>query len=56
MKATGYNQLRSLGITDRGEIRPGQIADLVLVDDSLDPVKTISRGVVKWDRDEAGNG
>ena len=56
VKATGYNQLRSLGIADRGEIRPGQIADLVLVDDSLDPVKTISRGVVKWDRDEAGNG
>ena len=37
VKAAGYNQLRSLGIADRGEIAPGQIADLVLVDDSLTP-------------------
>ena len=33
VKAAGYNQLRSLGIADRGEIAAGQVADLVLVDD-----------------------
>lgn len=27
IKAAGYNQLRSLGIADRGEIAAGQIAD-----------------------------
>jgi N-acetylglucosamine-6-phosphate deacetylase len=37
VKAAGYNQLRSLGIRDRGEIAPGQIADLVLVDADLNP-------------------
>ena len=41
IKAVGFNQLRSLGITDRGEIAVGQVADLVLVDDSLAPRKTI---------------
>ncbi len=44
IKAAGFNQLRSLGISDRGEIVPGQIADLVLVDDSLTPRITIARG------------
>ena len=48
VKAAGYNQLRSLGIADRGEIRPGQIADLVLVGAGLDPVMTIVGGGVKW--------
>ena len=37
VKAAGYNQLRSLGIVDRGEVAVGQVADLVLVDDSLTP-------------------
>ena len=32
IKAAGFNQLRSLGIRDRGEIAPGQRADLVLLD------------------------
>ena len=41
IKAAGFNQLRSLGITDRGEIAPGQIADLVLVDADLNPRMTI---------------
>lgn len=44
VKAAGYNQLRSLGITDRGEIAAGQIADMVLVDDSLTPRMTIVGG------------
>jgi len=42
--AAGYNQARSLGIPDRGEIAPGQIADIVLVDDTLTPQRTIVRG------------
>ena len=37
IKAAGYNQLRSLGIADRGEVVFGQIADLVLVDGDLVP-------------------
>ena len=45
IKAAGYNQLRSLGITDRGEVAPGQVADLVLVDDSLVPKLTLVGGV-----------
>jgi len=44
VKAAGYNQLRSLGIVDRGEIKPGQVADLVLVDQNLDPVVTVVEG------------
>ena len=46
VKAAGYNQLRSLGITDRGEIVPGQIADIVLVDDNLTPKTAIVGGRV----------
>ena len=41
VKAAGYNQCRSLGIMDRGEIAPGQIADLVLLDENLVPQETI---------------
>ena len=50
VKAAGFNQLRSLGITDRGEIKSGQIADLVLVDEDLNPVKTIVGGRLAWER------
>ena len=46
VKAAGYNQLRSLGIADRGEIAVGQIADIVLLDDSLVPRMTIVDGKV----------
>ena len=46
IKAAGYNQLRSLGILGRGEIAAGQIADLVLVDESLSPRMTIVGGEV----------
>jgi len=48
VKAGGLNQLRSLGITDRGEIKSGQIADIVLVDQNLDPQVTICNGTVAW--------
>lgn len=44
VKATSYNQCVSLGIPDRGEIAPGKIADIVLVDHELTPVKTIVAG------------
>ena len=46
VKAAGYNQCRSLGIMDRGEIAPGQVADLVLLDDDLAPRLTIVGGNV----------
>lgn len=48
VKAAGYNQLRSLGISDRGEIAPGQIADLVLVDADLVPHATIVAGEARF--------
>ena len=48
IKAAGYNQCRSLGIGDRGEITPGQVADLVLVDDDFTPQTTIVGGRVKF--------
>ena len=44
IKVAGYNQCRSLGIVDRGEIAPGQVADMVLLDDELAPQKTIVGG------------
>ena len=46
IKAAGYNQLRSLGIADRGEIAAGQVADIVLLDDSLSPRLTIVGGKI----------
>jgi len=46
IKAAGYNQLRSLGIVDRGEIAAGQVADLVLLDGSLTPRMTMVGGRV----------
>ena len=52
IKAAGYNQCRSLGITDRGEIAPGQIADIVLVNDDFVPQATLVGGEVKWFHEE----
>ena len=48
VKAAGYNQLRSLGISDRGEISPGQVADIVLLDGNLIPTTTIANGAATW--------
>ena len=48
VKAAGYNQCRSLGIADRGEIAVGQIADLVLTDGDLVPRRTIVEGEVRF--------
>ena len=52
VKAAGFNALRSLGIADRGEIAPGQIADLVLVDSDFAPKRTIVGGRVLWSADD----
>ena len=51
VKAAGYNQCRSLGMTDRGEIAPGQIADLVLVNNEFVPQMTIVGGEVRYDKE-----
>jgi N-acetylglucosamine-6-phosphate deacetylase len=51
VKAAGYNQCRSMGITDRGEIAVGQIADMVLVDNDFVPHKTIVGGCVKFEKE-----
>ena len=48
VKAAGYNQCRSLGIADRGEIAVGQVADLVLTDGDLVPHRTIVEGEVRF--------
>ncbi len=50
VKALGFNQLRSLGIADRGDIKVGQVVDLVLVDSDFDPQVTIVNGEVVWKR------
>ena len=50
VKATSYNQCVSLGIPDRGEIAPGKIADIVLVNANLDPVMTLVNGCLAWQR------
>ena len=55
VKATSYNQCVSLGIPDRGEIAPGKIADLVLVDKDLNPRLTIVNGEVAWQSDNLNN-
>ena len=51
VKAAGFNQLRSLGIADRGEIAPGQVADLVLVDADFTPLTTIVGGRVRFQKE-----
>ena len=48
IKAAGYNQCRSLGILDRGEIKVGQIADLVLTDANFTPRHTLVAGEVRY--------
>ena len=44
VKAAGWNQLRSLGIRDRGDIAPGQRADFAILDSDFAPVATIVGG------------
>ncbi len=54
VKAAGYNQCRSLGIGDRGEIAVGQIADLVMTDADFSPIMTIVGGDIRF-RKTAGS-
>ena len=51
VKAAGFNQLRSLGIADRGEIAPGQVADIVLVDAALTPRMTVVGGEMRFEKE-----
>ena len=48
VKATSFNQCASLGLADRGELAPGKIADVVLLDGDLSPRAAIVRGRVAW--------
>lgn len=48
VKAASYNQCVSLSIPDRGEIAPGKIADVTLLDADLRPRATIVNGEVRW--------
>ena len=49
VKATSWNQARSLGLHDLGKIEPGYTADLVLLDGEYDVLKTIIDGEVKYE-------
>jgi N-acetylglucosamine-6-phosphate deacetylase len=50
VKAAGFNQCRSLGIADRGEIAVGQVADLVLVDGDLTLQRTFVGGELLFEK------
>ena len=49
VKATSWNQARSLGLQDLGKIEPGYTADLVLLDGEYDILKTIIDGEVRYE-------
>ncbi len=49
VKATSYNQAQSLGLHDLGKITPGYTADLVLLDDAFDTLKTIIDGELRFE-------
>ena len=48
VKTTSFNQCVSLGITDRGELAPGKVADMTLLDAELSPRATIVGGRIAW--------
>ena len=50
VKATSYNQCVSLGIADLGEIAPGKLADITLLNADLVPQATIVGGRIAWSR------
>lgn len=52
VKATSLNQCVSLGIGDRGRIEGNFVADVVLVDDALDPVATFVSGEPRWKKEQ----
>jgi len=49
VKATSYNQAQSLGLHDLGKIAPGYTADLVLLDEAFDTLKTFIDGELRFE-------
>lgn len=49
VKATSYNQAQSLGLHDLGKIAPGFTADLVLLDESFNTLKTFIDGELRYE-------
>lgn len=49
VKATSYNQAQSLGLQGLGKIAPGYAADLVLLDEQFDTLKTIIDGEIRFE-------
>ena len=49
VKATSWNQARSLGLHDLGKIAPGYTADMVLLDAEFDTLKTFIDGELKYE-------
>lgn len=49
VKATSYNQAQSLGLHDLGKIAPGFTADLVLLDENFNAIKTIINGELRYE-------
>ena len=50
VRATSLNQAESLGISDRGRLQSGFIADIVLTNGKLEPQITIVNGKIKWQK------
>ena len=44
-KVSSYNAARSLNLTDRGEIKEGKLADIVLLDEQLFVKEVYKEGV-----------
>jgi N-acetylglucosamine-6-phosphate deacetylase len=52
-KVTSVNQADLLGLSDRGRIAPGQMADFAIVDAGLNLIATIVMGEVAYQRQES---
>ena len=48
IRTTSWNQAESLKLGKRGKLEPSFVADIVLLDQNLDPRKTICGGTLKW--------
>jgi len=48
IRCTSLNQAESLNLGKRGKLENDFIADIVLLDQNLDPAMTICSGIVKW--------
>ncbi|MEO0413838.1 MAG: amidohydrolase family protein [Verrucomicrobiota bacterium] len=42
------HQARALGLDDRGEIRPGMLADLAITDQHFEVLSTVVGGELRW--------